>query len=176
MGKSLLRKEIFCKRTVAETPGCYDGSKTRGARVHLFGKHRHKLRIAEKAGVVGELRRRKLPVAAYDYVVEATGSRHGLAEAVTMVRPRGTVALKSTVHGAVAIDMAPVIVNEVTLVGSRCGLFPPAIELLAAGRVHVADMISETFPLGEAEAAFRRAQQKGVLKVLLCDNKPISRG
>jgi alcohol dehydrogenase len=139
----------------------------RGARVHLFGRHRRKLRIAEQAGVTGEIRRRKLPVAAYDYVVDATGSPEGLRQAVGMTRPRGTVILKSTVHGAVGIDAAPVIVNEVTLVGSRCGPFQPALQLLAAGRVHVDDMISERLPLEQAPAAFRKAQQKGVLKVLL---------
>ncbi|MBI3665698.1 MAG: alcohol dehydrogenase catalytic domain-containing protein [Acidobacteria bacterium] len=141
-----------------------------GARVHLFGRYRHKLRIAEKKGVVGELRGARLPAASYDYVVEATGSHDGLAQAVAMARPRGTVVVKSTVHGAVRLDTAPLVVNEVTLVGSRCGPFPPALELLAGGRINVADMISDSFPLSEAPAAFRRAQQKGVLKVLLCDN------
>jgi alcohol dehydrogenase len=142
----------------------------RGARVHLFGRHRHKLGIAEQAGVTGELRGSRLPLAAYDYVVDATGSREGLAQAVAMCRPRGTVILKSTIHGVTRLEAAPVIVNEVTLVGSRCGPFEPAIELLASGRVRVADMVSERFPLEQAPAAFRRAQQKGVLKVLLCDN------
>ncbi len=142
----------------------------RGARVHLFGRHRHKLRIAEKAGVVGELRGAALPAAAYDYTVDATGSPEGLPAAVAMTRPQGTVILKSTVHGRVRIDAAPVIVNEITLVGSRCGRFEPALELLASGRVQVGDMISAVFPLEQAPAAFRRAQQKGILKVLLCDN------
>lgn len=143
----------------------------RGARVHLFGRHREKLRIAEKRGVAGELRRAKLPAAAYDYVVEATGSREGLAQAVAMTRPRGTVILKSTVHDAARIDTAPIVVNEITLVGSRCGAFPPAIELLASGRINVEDMISDSFPLPQAPAAFRRAGEKGVIKVLLCDNR-----
>ena len=69
----------------------------------------------------------KVPQAAYDWVVEATGSAAGLQQAVTMVRPRGTVIMKSTVHGNVRIDTAPVIVNEITLVGSRCGRFEPAL-------------------------------------------------
>ena len=84
------------------------------ARVHQFGRHRDKLRIAEATGVTGEIAR-KLPVAEYDYVVDATGSGEGLTQAVNMCRPRGTVVLKSTVHGRVAIDTAPVIVNEITL-------------------------------------------------------------
>jgi len=142
----------------------------RGARVHLFGRHRHKLRIAEKQGVAVDVRGTRLPSAAYDYVVEATGSRDGVSHALGMVRPRGTVVLKSTLHEAIRLDAAPVVVNEVTLIGSRCGPFAPALELLAAGRINVADMISDSFSLAQAPAAFRRAQQKGVLKVLLCDN------
>jgi alcohol dehydrogenase len=146
-----------------------------GAKVHLLGRHRPKLRIAEKAGVTGEVRGPRLPVAAYEYVVEATGSPEGLREAVAMTRPRGTLILKSTVHGLVRLDTAPVVVNEITVVGSRCGLFPPALDLMASGRVHVADMISDSFALENAPAAFRRAQRRGVLKVLLCHNNAASR-
>ncbi len=137
-----------------------------GHRVHQFGRHANKLRIAAKAGVATEIRRKDLPVAAYDWVVEATGSADGLREAVQMTRPRGTVFMKSTVHGTVAIDTAPVIVNEITLIGSRCGPFEPALNLLAAGKIHVSEMISEEFPLSEAPRAFKAATQKGVLKVV----------
>jgi threonine dehydrogenase-like Zn-dependent dehydrogenase len=84
-----------------------------------------------------------------------------------MVKPRGTIVLKSTVHGEVAIDTAPVIVNEITLVGSRCGRFEPAIELLRLGTVKVEKLITERFPLASAARAFSRAAEKGVLKVLL---------
>jgi alcohol dehydrogenase len=84
-----------------------------------------------------------------------------------MVEPRGTVILKSTVHGEVPIDTAPVIVNEITLVGSRCGRFEPALELLARGAVDVASLVSNRMPLKQAPAAFARAAQPGVLKVLL---------
>jgi threonine dehydrogenase-like Zn-dependent dehydrogenase len=138
-----------------------------GAAVHQFGRHRQKLRISERAGVHTEIAKSKLPIAAFNYVVDATGSPDGLRAAVSMVRPRGTVILKSTIHGAVPIDTAPVIVNEVTLVGSRCGRFEPALKLLASGRINVADMIHERIPLANAPAAFERASAKGVLKVLL---------
>lgn len=137
-----------------------------GARVHQFGKHREKLRIAEAAGVVGEIAK-KLPSAAYDFVVDATGSPEGLKSAVAMCRPRGTIILKSTVHGEVAIDTAPVIVNEICLIGSRCGRFEPALRMLARGKVQVAPMISEVLPLDQAPTAFARAAERGVLKVLL---------
>jgi len=75
--------------------------------------------------------------------------------------------LKSTVHGLVAIDTAPVIVNEIKLIGSRCGRFEPALRLLRSGKVRVDQLISEVLPLSSASLAFRRAAQPGVLKVLL---------
>jgi alcohol dehydrogenase len=125
------------------------------------------LKIAAKAGVETEIAGKKLPVAAYDWVVEATGSAEGLRQAVQMTRPRGTVFMKSTVHGMVRIDTAPIIVNELTLVGSRCGRFEPALELLQGGRVNVDEMISETFPLSSSSRALSMAQRAGVMKVLL---------
>lgn len=138
-----------------------------GARVHQFGRHKEKLAISGKAGVTGEVAGECLPVAAYEFVVDATGSREGIRQAAQMTRPRGTVILKSTVHGEVPVDTAPVIVNEITLVGSRCGRFEPALKLLAAGKVHVQEMLSETYPLSDAARAFERAAERGVLKVLL---------
>jgi alcohol dehydrogenase len=138
-----------------------------GAQVRQFGRHKEKLQIAARAGVHTEMVKAKLPVRAFDYVVEATGSADGLQQAVSMVRPRGTIIMKSTVHGMVPIDTAPVIVNEVTLVGSRCGRFAPALGLLKSGKVRVTDMISDRMPLSQAPRAFARAAEKGVLKVLL---------
>jgi alcohol dehydrogenase len=138
-----------------------------GHHVHQFGRHSNKLRIAAKSGVSTEIAKRHLPVAEYDWVVEATGSAEGLRQAVQMTRPRGTVFLKSTVHGSVALDTAPIIVNEITLVGSRCGRMEPALSLLAANKIHVSEMISEEFPLSKAPLAFKRATQRGVMKVLL---------
>src|SRR5258708_1477478 len=137
-----------------------------GGEVHQYGRHREKLRISEAAGIATELAR-KLPTAAYDWVVDATGSPDGLKQAVAMTRPRGTLIMKSTVHGLAAIDTAPIIVNELTLTGSRCGRFEPALRLLRLGKVRVDDLISEVLPLGDAPRAFRHAAAKGVLKVML---------
>jgi len=137
-----------------------------GAEVHQYGRHKEKLRIAADAGVSTEIAKR-LPVAKYEYVVEATGSSEGLRQAVAMTQPRGTVIMKSTVHGLVALDTAPVIVQEITLVGSRCGRFEPALKLLQSRRVRVDKMISEALPLKKAPDAFRMAASSGVLKVLL---------
>ncbi len=138
-----------------------------GARVHLFGRHREKLAIAERAGASTEIISRTLPRAAFRWVVDATGSADGLRASVHLCEPRGTVILKSTVHGLVELDTAPVIVDEITLVGSRCGRFEPALRLLKTGRVRVDELISDEFPLNRAAEAFATASKKGVLKVLL---------
>jgi 2-desacetyl-2-hydroxyethyl bacteriochlorophyllide A dehydrogenase len=138
-----------------------------GCRVHQFGRHAEKLAISARAGVHTEIAGPVRPRAEFEWVVDATGSREGLAAAVSMAMPRGTVILKSTVHGEVPVDTAPVIVNEITLVGSRCGRFGPALELLRTGRVNVADLISERMKLSDAARAFERAGQRGVLKVLV---------
>jgi alcohol dehydrogenase len=137
-----------------------------GAAVRLFGRHREKLRIAEAAGVKVEMQG-QLPRTAYDWVVEATGTADGLRQAVAMARPRGTVIVKSTVHGEVAFDAAAMVVNEITLVGSRCGRFEPALELLRQGGLPLGEMIADRFPLSDAPRAFERAAQRGTLKVLL---------
>jgi threonine dehydrogenase-like Zn-dependent dehydrogenase len=142
-----------------------------GFRVHHFGRHSEKLRISAQAGVQTEIAKAELPAAAYDWVVDATGSAEGLRTAVGMTKPRGTVILKSTLHGLVGVDTAPVIVNEITLVGSRCGRFEPAIDLLGRGLINVADMIADRETLADAPRAFELAARKGMLKVLLTANR-----
>jgi alcohol dehydrogenase len=137
-----------------------------GKEVHLYGRHKSKLRIAERAGVQVTTKR-KVPSSAYDWLVEATGSVDGLKQAVRMVRPRGTVFLKSTVHGSTQVDIAAVIVNEINLIGSRCGRFEPALALLQSRKINVTDMISESLPLAQAQRGFAQAAERGVLKVLL---------
>jgi alcohol dehydrogenase len=134
-----------------------------GYRVHQFGRHPEKLRIAAAA----ETSTAEPPSAAYDWVVDATGSPEGLHTAVAMTRPRGTLILKSTVHGTVPVDTAPIIVNEITLVGSRCGRFETSLPLLDHNLIGVDAMISARFPLSEAPKAFARAAENDVLKVLL---------
>ena len=141
------------------------------ASVLLFGHHRSKLKIAERAGVETALAKKRPPRKAFDWVVEATGSAAGLATAVATVRPRGTVILKSTVHGTAAVDTAAVVVDEITLVGSRCGRFAPALKLLREKRLRLDEMISGRYPLSEAAQAFDRAVEPGVLKILL-ENRP----
>jgi alcohol dehydrogenase len=138
-----------------------------GFRVHQFGRHPEKLRIAAVAGIETATAS-ELPTAAYDWVVDATGSPEGLRAAVAMTKPRGTLILKSTVHGAVPVDTAPIIVNEITLVGSRCGRMEPALPLLEHGLIHVDEMIAGSYSLEDAPTAFARAAERGVLKILIC--------
>jgi threonine dehydrogenase-like Zn-dependent dehydrogenase len=139
----------------------------KGFQVLQFGRHQDKLRIAAKSGVTTELAKKKLPQTEFDWVIDATGSAAGLEQAISMTRPRGTVFMKSTVHGSVRIDAAAVIVNEIRLVGSRCGRFEPALELLETGRINVSEMVSEEASLGDAPRAFSAAARKGALKILL---------
>jgi len=138
-----------------------------GFHVHQFGRHREKLAIPASQGVATELANGSLPAAEYNWVVDATGSPEGLRAACAMARPRGTVILKSTVHGAVPIDTAPIIVNEITLVGSRCGRFESALPLLADHVIPVERLIASSFPIERATEAFAQAATRGTLKVLL---------
>jgi threonine dehydrogenase-like Zn-dependent dehydrogenase len=100
-------------------------------------------------------------------VVEATGRESGLKTAIELVRPRGTIVLKSTIAGDYRIDLAPVVVNEVRIVGSRCGQFPPAIEALKKRIVDVRRLIDRVYPLEGYEEAFEEAASPNALKVLL---------
>lgn len=102
-----------------------------------------------------------------DLAVECTGNPDGLELARRAVRPRGTIVLKSTYHGKAEVDLARIVVDEITLVGSRCGPFAPALELLAAGRVDPRPLVAARYPLEDAVAAFDHAARPGTLKVLV---------
>ena len=135
--------------------------------MHQYGRHNEKLRDRGKSRRRRREIAKKLPVAQYELVGGRDRIEEGLTHAVQMTQPRGTVIMKSTVHGLVSMDTAPVIVNEITLVGSRCGRFEPALRLLKSGRVHVSEMISDVVPLKDAPRAFGAAAKSGVLKILL---------
>lgn len=107
------------------------------------------------------------PTPRFDVVVDCTGSADGFTTAMKVVRPRGTIVLKTTVSAAKPVDLAPLVVNEVTVVGSRCGPFDEALRLLEAGAVDVKPLISARFPIDRAREAFEAAASPGVLKVLI---------
>jgi alcohol dehydrogenase len=143
--------------------------RTAGLRVVMIGKHASKLRLARRAGIetvqVGGRAPRRAN--AFTLVVEATGSASGLAMAQQITAPRGTLVLKSTFHGAAPVETWPIVVKEITLIGSRCGPFHPALDLLRSGRVDPRPLISRVFKLKDVAKAIRYAQRPGVMKVLL---------
>jgi alcohol dehydrogenase len=146
--------------------------KTAVPRVVMYGKHKKKLALARRASIAtrkvrGDASDLKRIKEAFSLLVEATGSPTGLALAQHMTEPRGTLVLKSTFHGAAPVETWPIVVKEITVVGSRCGPFGKAIALLRSGEVDPTPLITRTFPLAEAHKAIAFAQQPGVMKVLL---------
>lgn len=137
-----------------------------GARVLAVGKHPEKLAILARRGIA-TVTLDAWTSAPVDLVVEATGTAKGFAAAISATRPRGTLVLKSTVADGVTLDLAPIVINELTVLGSRCGSFAPAIRALETGSVDVTSLISARFPLRDAAEALRHAGAGGVLKVLL---------
>ena len=136
--------------------------------VMLVGKHAEKLAIAEKQGVETVLLENAPKLnKSFDAVVEASGSESGFATALDLIKPLGKLVLKSTFQGKPSWEAWRVVVDEITIVGSRCGRFAPALELLKSGKIAVEDMISEDFALASGLEAIERAGQKGVMKVLL---------
>ncbi len=137
-----------------------------GARVTVVGKHPDKLGFLKKQGLrTCLLADWKASLA--NIVVEATGSEGGLVLAIETVRPRGTLVLKSTLAAEHSLSLAPLVINEVTVVGSRCGLFPPALEALTYKRVSVSPLINKVYPLEEGVEAVNHAARAGTLKILL---------
>jgi threonine dehydrogenase-like Zn-dependent dehydrogenase len=141
-------------------------------RVVMYGKHKKKLAFARRARIAikkvgGDARNLKRAREQFRLVVEATGSPTGLAFAQQLTEARGTLVLKSTFHGATPVETWPIVVKEITVVGSRCGPFAKALVLLRSGKVDPVRLITRTFPLAEAPTAIRFAQRPGVMKVLL---------
>src|ERR1043166_3900420 len=141
-----------------------------GASVLLIGKHAEKLRIAERRGIETATLKDGAKRKRVDVVVEASGSPSGFVGALEMLQPRGTLVLKSTFQGPGKLDeinQARLVVDEITITGSRCGRFQPALDLLKKGAIDIDSLISEEYPLARGVHAMERAGKKGVLKVLL---------
>ncbi len=137
-----------------------------GCTLLVVGRHDAKLALLAARGIETGRADRAMR-GEFDVAVECTGNPDGFAVAQRAVRPRGTLVMKSTYAGALTLDAAAVVVQELTLVGSRCGPFAPALRLLAEGLVAVQPLIHARYPLDDALAAFEHAQRPGVLKVLL---------
>lgn len=145
---------------------------TKIPRVVMYGKHGKKLALTRRAEIEthrvrGDANDLKKIKETFPLLVEATGSPTGLALAQQMTEPRGTLVLKSTFHGAASVETWPIVVKELTVLGSRCGPFAKALALLRTGKVDPRPLITRTFPLVEAQEAIRFAQARGVMKVLL---------
>jgi threonine dehydrogenase-like Zn-dependent dehydrogenase len=141
---------------------------TTGASVTLAGKHPDKLQIAARRGIETiTVDKAKLRTREFDVVVEASGSSTGFDLALDLLHPRGVLVLKSTFHGATELHAARIVVDEISVIGSRCGRFAPALELLKTNTVDVESLISEERALRDGLSAIRLAGEPGVLKVLL---------
>lgn len=134
--------------------------------VVCIGKHEWKLEMLRRLGIPVALITDPVERGA-DIVIEATGSYDGLGRAIELVRPEGTIVLKTTAAHPTALEFSAPVINEVKIVGSRCGPFRPAIDALALGNVEVRPMITEVFALEDGVNALARAQEADVLKVLL---------
>lgn len=136
-----------------------------GFRVDLVGRHLPALQWMQDRNVnlIDGVPKRT----DYGLVVEATGTTDGLRVAIDCTRPRGHLVLKTTVAGAHEINLAPIVINEITIVGSRCGQFEPALDMLADGRVAVGPLVEARYGLADVESAFEHAGRRGVRKVLV---------
>ncbi|MBV9706898.1 MAG: alcohol dehydrogenase catalytic domain-containing protein [Chloroflexi bacterium] len=141
-----------------------------GCEVTMVGKYEEKLALAQRRGIATHLLKDSERYAVserVDVVVECTGSAQGLTLAMRLVRPRGTILLKSTVADVSKLHLAPLIVDEIRVQGSRCGPFAPALRALSQKLVDVSSLISARYTLDEGLLAFEHAAQKGALKVLV---------
>ena len=135
--------------------------------VTLVGKHQNKLDIAKAQGVPAKLLNDFKIQKEYDVVVEATGSVSGFETAIALTKPRGVLVLKSTVAASKEFNLAPIVIDEITVLGSRCGQFPPALRLLQSGKINLKPLISATYPIDDAIEAFEKNKERDVLKVLI---------
>jgi threonine dehydrogenase-like Zn-dependent dehydrogenase len=145
---------------------CAQAVRLTGAKVTMLGKHEDKLRLVKRVGVRTLLLPDWQP-RWFDMVVEATGAAAGLELALGAVRPRGTLVLKSTIAGKHEISLAPVVINEINVVGSRCGPFPRALEALKQKEADVTPLIEKIYPLEQGIEAMQHAGQTGARKILL---------
>ena len=138
-----------------------------GLDVLIVGKHQNKLDIAKNQGVKTQLLSEFEQAPKFDVVVEATGSITGFETSVNCVKPRGTLVLKSTIAASKELNLATIVINEITILGSRCGRFEPAMRLIASGKIDFSQMISKIYPIEQAINAFDANNAKDTIKILL---------
>jgi alcohol dehydrogenase len=141
--------------------------KRTGVALTVIGRHEEKLGIVRKLGIDTVLEDESGSLQSADMVVDCSGSPEGFLRSRSLVRPGGRLVVKSTFASSVQMDLSSLVVDEITLIGSRCGPFPPAISALADKEVEVLSLISAVYPLEEGIEAFRKASEPDTLKVLL---------
>jgi threonine dehydrogenase-like Zn-dependent dehydrogenase len=139
---------------------------TTGSKLTAVGRHREKLSILDdigiKTGLSPEFTERD-----FDFVIDCTGSPSGIRTALKIVKPRGIIVLKTTISNRIQIDMNQFVINEISLTGSRCGPFQPAIKAIKSRQIDLYPLISCVYPIEEGVKAFRHASSKSALKVIL---------
>ena len=135
--------------------------------ITCFGRYKSKLEGLVNGGTKIKIGIESTDEQFFDLVIEATGSNSGFSDSMKLIKPRGTVVLKSTIASKENLDLTSTVVNEVTLIGSRCGLFKPAIDALANGMISVDSMVDSVFPLEEFSGAIEHAKKPDTLKVFL---------
>ena len=135
--------------------------------VLLVGKHQNKLDIAKAQGVRTMLSDSFIPNKIYDVVVEATGTASGFETSMSLTKPRGILVLKSTVATGKELNLAPIVIDEITVLGSRCGQFPPALRLLKNNQIDFKPFISGIYSIDDAIEAFEANKRKDTLKILI---------
>ncbi len=135
--------------------------------ITCFGRHKNKLELLKNLGIKTKIGIDSDDNQKFDLVVEATGSNSGFTDSMKLIKPKGTVILKSTLASKTNLDLTSMVINEVSVIGSRCGPFGPAINALASGRISVDNLIDSTYSLEKFQDAFEQAKKPDILKVLL---------
>ncbi len=136
-------------------------------RFTLFGHHKNKLGLLKSRSIDKKLSIDEKDRHWFDYVIEATGTHAGFRQALELLKPQGVLVLKSTVAQSDSVNLAPVVINEIKVIGSRCGPFQPALTMLESGKIDLSGMISGIYPLENWQDAFCEARDKKSMKVLI---------
>ena len=139
---------------------------TTGCQLTAAGRHREKLSILDKTGIKTGLSS-EYTERDFDIVIDCTGSPSGISKALQIVKPRGKIVLKTTIAKKTQIDLNQFVINEISLIGSRCGPFPTAIKAVKSGQIDLRPLIDCIYPLEEGVKAFRHAASKNALKIIL---------
>jgi threonine dehydrogenase-like Zn-dependent dehydrogenase len=138
----------------------------KGCTLLVIGKNKSKLQVLNNFGIATKLASEKFEQK-FDVIIECSGSNEGLEIAINLAKPRGKIVLKSTIAQKYNLDLAKLVVQEIQLIGSRCGPFKPAIRLLSRGFIKIQPLISACFPLQQGLKALNFAKQKNVIKIIL---------